>query len=261
MIIPIPSNHKRFTIRLGITVRKPVVLGIWAYDPSKPNSHYFRRKVAFKREAFSGKEAFREIDIPMPLSPKALEVELYNKRTGDDTGFRLAGFDVHKMPPSEVWAQPEVHRFIDFAQNFSQKAGYTATGFHHNKDSEFLIQYLPEILDDAGRRLVTPARTHRATGRIQVSQKLFRQFTVPIRFFILLHERQHFVIPTREEKPADLAALQIYLDMGFPRIEAVYAATKVFALHPETVGKAHVTRTRDIMDFINQNARKIETHG
>ncbi|MBL6444678.1 hypothetical protein JMN32_00050 [Fulvivirga sp. 29W222] len=256
MIIPIPSNNKRFTIRLGIAVHSPVVLGIRAYDPTTPNTHYLRRMVAFNKE----NKAYREIDIPMPLSPKAMEVELYNKRTGDDTGFRVTDFDVHKMLPIQVWAQPEVHRFIDFAQKFSQKAGYTPTGFHHNKDSEFLIQYLPEILDDSGKRLVTPARTHRATGRIQVSQKLFRQFTVPIRFFILLHERQHFVIPTREEKPADLAALQIYLDMGFPRIEAVYAATKVFGLHPETVGQAHVTRTRDIMDFINQHAKKIEAH-
>lgn len=252
MIIPVPSKGKRFIIRLGISAYIPVEIGIRAYDPTRANTHYFRRKVAFK------KDGFREINIPMPLSPETLEIEIYNKDTDGDEGFALEKFDVENMPPAELWEKPEMHRFIDFAQKFAQQAGYARTGFHQDKEAEFLLHYLPEIKDSAGRTMVTPARTHRVTGRHQVSQKLFRQFSIPIRFFILLHERAHFVLPTREEKPADLAALKIYLELGFPRIEAVYAATQVFGLHPETIGEPHVTRTKDIMHFIN-NHKKLKT--
>ena len=257
MIIPVPSKGRRFVIRLGIVAREPLVIGIRANDPTRRNTHYFRRKVAFKVVAKDA-PAYRKIEIPMPLSPELLEVEIYNKDTGDDEGFFVETFEVGPMPPAQLWAKPDIHRFIDFAQKFAQKAGYARTGFHQDRDAEFLLQYLPQIKDATGRTMVTPARTHRATGRHQVSKELFRQFTIPIRFFILLHERAHFTLPTREEKPADLEALKIYLELGFPKIEAVYAATKVFGLHPETIGEPHVTRTRDIMNFIN-NYKKLKT--
>ncbi|GAA0892641.1 hypothetical protein GCM10009122_23200 [Fulvivirga kasyanovii] len=256
MIIPVPSKGKRFVIRLGIAAWMPVAVGIRAYDPTRPNTHYFRRKVAFK--GITDGTAFRGIEIPMPLSPELLEVEIYNKQTDDDEGFSIEKFEVEPMPPAQLWAKPDMHRFIEFAQKFAQRAGYARTGFHQDRDAEFLLHYLPEITDAIGRTMVTPARTHRATGRHQVSQKLFRQFTIPIRFFILLHERAHFTLPTREEKPADLEALKIYLELGFPKIEAVYAATKVFGLHPETIGEPHVTRTKDIMNFID-NYKKLKT--
>ena len=45
-------------------------------------------------------------------------------------------------------------------------------------------------------------------------------------------------------------------DAKDPTIEAVYAATKVFRLHPETVGKSQVKRTKDIIDFIDQYKQK-----
>ena len=252
MVIPVPSNKKRFRIRIGIRALAPFHLGIKAYDATRYNTHYFRRKVVFRSEDFQKGKSYREIIIPMPVSPKTLSVELIDKHSKDDSVFKVEKFKVEEMPPSKVWAEKHMHDFIKFAEDFSQKAGYIKTGFYHSSDYQFLIHYLPQITGQLGEVMVTPARTHRVTGRHQVSQDLFKRFTIPVRLFILLHERQHFTLPTRKEKPADLAALKLYLDLGYPTIEAVYAATKVFRLHPETVGSGQVIRTKDIIEFIDR---------
>ena len=76
--------------------------------------------------------------------------------------------------------------------------------------------------------------------------------SIPVRIAILSHEGCHFFLNTRSEKEADLCGIRYYLDYGFPKIEAVYAATKVFAMRPDAIGKAHVNRTKDIMQFIDQ---------
>jgi hypothetical protein len=260
MVIPIPSHKKRFLIRIGIRAFAPFDLGILAHDATKPNTHYFRRRVPFRANDFRNGEAYREIVMKLPVSPETLAVELYDKHSDEDSLFQIEKFEVGKLPVSNLWAEQHMHDFIDFAQDFSQRAGYMPTGFHHSPDYQFLIHYLPQIKSQFGDVMVTPARTHRITGRHQVSQELFKNFSVPIRMFIMLHERQHFTIPTREEIPADLAALKLYMNLGYPTMEAVYAATKVFRIHPETVGKTQAQRTKEIIDFINQYKQERNLH-
>ncbi|HEY9084028.1 MAG TPA: hypothetical protein VIN73_11890 [Vicingaceae bacterium] len=252
MVIPVSANKKRFRIRIGIRALTPFHLGIKAYDATRYNTHYFRRKVTFLSEDFSNGKTYREIIIPMPVSPNTLSVELMDKFSKDDTSFRIEKFKVEDMPESKVWADEHMHDFIRFAEDFCQKAGYIKTGFYHSSDYRFLIHYLPEITGSMGQVMITPARTHRVTGRHQVAQELFKRFTIPVRLFIMLHERQHFTLPTRKEKPADMTALKLYLDLGYPTIEAVYAATKVFRMHPEAIGGEQVIRTKDIIDFIDR---------
>lgn len=260
MVIPVSSNKKRFRIRIGIRAFSPFHLGIKAYDATRYNTHYFRRKVTFRSSDFHKGEAYREIIIPMPISPQTLSVELIDKFSKDDAAFEVVKFKVEKMPPSKLWAEKHMHDFIKFAEDFSQKAGYVTSGFYHSPDYQFLIHYLPQIKGQFGELMITPARTHRITGRHQVAQDSFKRFTIPVRLFILLHERQHFTIPTRKEKPADLTALKLYLDLGYPTIEAVYAATKVFRMHPETVGKDQVNRTKDIIEFIDRYKASKSNH-
>ena len=251
MVIPISSHNRRFLVRIGVRAFAPIDLGILAHDTTRPNTHYFRRKVPFLISDFHNGEAYREIIMKMPLSPKVLAVKLYDKHGKSDSLFKLEKFEVDQLEEKDLWAEPHMHDFIAFAKDFVERAGYLETGFYHCSDYQFLIHYLPQIKSEFGQVLITPARTHRVTGRHQVSQEMFRQFTVPVRMFIMLHERQHFTIPTREEIPADLAALKLYLDMGFPTIEAVYAATQVFRMHPNTIGPLQTQRTRQIIGFIN----------
>ncbi|MCB9448690.1 MAG: hypothetical protein H6585_10135 [Flavobacteriales bacterium] len=231
---------------------QPFSLVVKGYDADRPNSYYFRRRVPFKARLFKGEDkGYKEFSIPLPVSPDLLMLEVYDKVYRDDEGFKIEKLEAEKMEPSEVWAEPEMHRFMDFALKFAIKAGYSRPGFYDSKSRDFLIEYLPVIKDEEGYPMITPARTNRKTGRIQVSQMHFRQYTIPIRLYILLHERCHYQIPTRKEKPSDICALKPYLDMGFPETEGVYAATKIFQAHPETVGPKHADRVRNIHAFVD----------
>lgn len=252
MVIPIPSKEQRFKVKVGIRALTPGALGVRCYDASKPNTDYIRRRVPFSSDLFKGRNAgYKEFVLPFPLSPTQLMVDLFDKTYLDDSNFKLEKFELEKMEPRNVWAEPEMHRFVDFSQDFACKAGYLSTGVYDSKDGDFLIQYLPVIEDEAGNTLVTPARTNRKTGRIQVSQTAFSTFTIPVRLIVLFHERYHFQIPTRLEKPADLHGLRLYLDLGFPRTEAVYATTKIFTSHRDSIGRSHRDRVKDIVHYID----------
>lgn len=251
MKLPIPCNEKAFKLKITLRATRPVEVILMGYDAYLQNSVYFSRKVNFYSEDLLDGNDTKEIVLSMPLSPKLLKVEVFNAVTGDERGFLIEDVHVEKLPPQELWIEPQMQRFVDFASDFSKKAGAYRAGFYPSKNGEFLIQYLPVIRDDDGNELITPARVNRATGRKQISKKAFSQLSIPIRMFILLHEREHFQIPTRSEKLADLGGLKIYLDMHFPKIEAVYAATKVFRMHPDNVTERHEKRVDDIMDFID----------
>jgi hypothetical protein len=246
MLIPLNTNSNRTNISLGIQVRKPSVLGVTVFDPLRPNTHFMRRKIPVIQNAY------RQIQLPLPVTTKKVMLALYDKKDETDRNFKVVDLDVEKMPYSDVWADPERHRFMDFAIDFAQKAGYLKPGFYPSNDYEFLIHYLPTIDGPDGKELVTPARIHRLMPRVQLSRRLFQQFSIPVRVAILAHEGCHYFNNTRSEKEADLCGIRYYLDYGFPTIEAIYAATQVFLQHPDTVNHVHIQRTRDIINFINQ---------
>jgi hypothetical protein len=253
MIIPLNTQKQRVIIMLDISVDYPLTLGIVVHDPLRPYTHYIRRKVPF----IQGEEN-RKIGLSLPVTPNKVALDIYNKMTGDDDGFTIEKLFVDHLAPNDIWATPARHRFMDFSIEFAQKAGYVAPGFYPSKNYEFLIQYLPAITDEFGKELVTPARIHRMMPRVQLSQKLFKQFSIPVRVAILSHEGCHYFKNTRSEKEADLCGIKYYLDYGFPRIEAIYAATQVFLTHPKTVNEMHLKRTADIDEFVNNYKRRQE---
>lgn len=253
MKIPIPSRHRRLQLTLGIRATRPGAIGLVAYDPHMPHTDYLRRKITFRDTSLKpAGNPYRELRLSLPISPEDLVLEVYNKHTRTDEGFDLSRMELQELPPAAVWASAERHRFMAFAIRFAQMAGYAKAGFYHAPDHEFLIHYLPTLTDEQGQELITPARIHRHMPRVQLSQKLFRPLTIPVRVAILAHEGCHFFLNTRSEQQADLCGLHYYLDYGFPTIEAVYAATQVFRQHPASIGKPHVDRTAAIMDFIHR---------
>ncbi len=251
MNIPIPAHKKRFTIRVCIAVSQAMHVGFHVYDPRYQNTHYFRRKAYLKRQEK------RTIYIPLPVSPEELILTMYNKETGSAEGIDIIDFTIQPMEAPVSWITPEQQRFMDFSIAFAQKAGYAPAGFYDSPDNEFLFQYLPRIVDQYGKELITPARIHRKMPRVQLSQRLFRSYTIPVRVAILSHEGCHWFLNTRSEKTADLCGIRHYLDYGFPKIEAVYAATKIFSQNPHLVGETQVRRTKDIIHFINQYTSKV----
>lgn len=249
-MIPVDSNKQRIIITVGIKATRSVILGLVVFDPRNQNSHYMRRKLHL------GESAYREVLLPLPITPAQVVVDIYNKSTHGDEGFAVEKFEVAELEEKEIWAIPERHRFMSFAIEFATRAGHAAPGFYPSKNYEFLIHYLPSIRDDDGKELVTPARVHRHMPRVQISQRLFKQFSIPVRVAILSHEGCHYFNNTRSEREADLCGIKYYLDYGFPKIEAIYAATQVFLTHPETVNEVHMKRTKDIDDFVSNYKQK-----
>lgn len=244
MIHTIAAHSKRIEITLLIKALYPFTLGIHLYDPQKPNTYFFRRKAQFQSDTT------REFQIRLPVSSYALEMDVFDKNSSDDTAFEIIDISAKQMQPPKVWASDSQHNYLKFAIDFAKKAGYTDTGFYQSSDGEFLIQYLPVITDPLGKELPTPARISRKMPRVQISKKLFLRYTIPVRVAILAHEGCHWFLNTRDQTTADLCGLKQYLDYGFPTIEAVYGVTKVFGDYPHMVGPSQVKRVETIINYI-----------
>ena len=256
IVFSIPSRQERFRLRMGIRSQRPLLLIVKGCDPNHAWTCYVSRQLPFKASLFEGPDpGYREFSIPFPISPRQLVIQLYEKESGGHEDFRIEKLEPETLPEAQLWTLPEMHRFIDFATRFSQRAGFLNPGFYYSPGKEFLIEYLPVIRDRDGQPLVTPARINRLTGNIQVSQTQMRRYSIPIRLFILLHERCHYQIPTRSEIPADSCALRSYLTLGYPEIEGIYAATKVFSSHPETVGARHLARVEHLHEGIRRHRK------
>ena len=118
MIIPIPTHKKRISIRIGLRAIVPIVIGIVAYNPLYSNTHYFHRKVTFLKAG-----SYREIIVKLPITPKKLALEIYDYQQGGTEDFEVEKFKIEPLAKKEVWIEQSMLDFIDFAQNFCEKAG------------------------------------------------------------------------------------------------------------------------------------------
>jgi hypothetical protein len=217
------------------------------------NSHttYISREVLISEKHFRNGKAYREIKIPFPLAPKFMMLNIWDaNHIGKDT-FKVTTFKVQPMEGRAIWEHKDIHDFIPFANWFSQKAGVLPVGVYSSTDSKYLIDYMKVIKNEQGSPMLTPARTSRMNGRIEASKSHLLPLSVPIRWFIMMHERKHFQLPTRVEKIADLTALRVFLDYGFPKVEALYACTLAMKAETFTAKKAKLERLKDIHSFID----------
>ena len=264
MRIPIPSKNSRFRLTIGFTVKRPTTLILVGRDAENAYTKYVSREIVIDRKYFRGGQGYREINIPFPLSPDFMMLNVWDKKQiGLDT-FKVAKFKINPMESRAIWEHKDIHDFIPFANWFAQKAGVLPVGIYDSPDLKYLIDYMPVIKDVHGLPMVTPARTSRSNGRIEASQHHLLPLSVPIRWFILMHERKHFQLPTREEKIADLTALRVFLDYGFPKVEAIYACTLAMQATTPTAKQAKLVRLKDIHrysdQYINSNAVQFTTN-
>jgi hypothetical protein len=98
--------------------------------------------------------------------------------------------------------------------------------------------------------LTTPARISNQTGRMEISQKAFRDMSIPMRMAILCHEFSHFYLNEvqHDEIEADLNALTMYLGMGYPVIEAHKAFLETFYKSPSDVNKERYVYLKTFID-------------
>jgi hypothetical protein len=199
----------------------------------------------------------------MPLSPKKSTIVIRSEAElsgGKDEGYKVTAlkiFPLKRKLSAFNHANTTIKNFINFAEEFSSKAGYiSANGsVYMSDDGFFRIDYLNDIKDATGKSLKTPARISRSEGIIQISKEKFDKDTIPMRMIILCHEFSHFYLNGNmsSETEADLNALVIYLGLGYPRIDAYNVFTKVFYTAPSEQNKA---RMKIIDSFIRNFEKK-----
>lgn len=182
---------------------------IVGYDPINPNTLYFR-----SRFRITGTE---EVTMRCPQSPRMLKIIVWSE---GNLPYRLSS--VKLLPLNALKSQEPV---VMFVEKFSRQAGRLWPGNYTADNVPFTIQYKRNIYTDTGKDHPTPARIHTELPIIQVSKSKFNQMTIPERVIILLHEVAHNFINYDQdsEKESDHNGLNIYNQLGYPKIEAINA--------------------------------------
>ena len=249
MIFSVPTRHEELTLLVKVKTFEPQKIRIKVIDAEQPYTTFTDR--------------FRTVDgesiffVRMPVSPKEAMVYIYNENNGNlqvGADPSLEVVSITKEPLEKKldvidFTNGQVRSFVNFATRFAFNAGSLPSGTYTSDDKQFVIKYLPTIQEN-GVEQTTPARIDIDSGVIEVSKKQFRDFTVPNRMAILLHEFSHVYLNDNidDEVEADLNGLLIYLGLGYPRIEAFEVFAKTFLAAPTEQNKM---RYQKIVNFID----------
>jgi hypothetical protein len=265
-IVRYKTDYKPKVILLSIQVLKvPFTLEIAVYDQKRPNTSFYVRK-----EDFTEKE-IADYEINLPLTNDEMTLGIFTRDSNLDINKyikinRLEIKDLHLTPLN---LPEEQQSFIKFLKQFSLQAGYLPSNYKFKSDDgKYEIRYLPHIESENGGVHVTPARIHTRENYIEVSKLHFERKPVARRLAILLHEMSHNYVnqdPNSEEE-ADLNAARLYLAMGFPKSEFMYAFSKTFKTYSDEQFdklvsnpdwfrnyKINVDRLAKTYDFLNKN--------
>ena len=246
MKFPIPSNGLPFTILVDVTTKKPEYISIVAKDadPKMVNSYYISRNADIKYNKETGKYS-REFELKFPQSPITMDFSIFNSKNknyanDEDKSFEVTRFEAVDLKTYPLWADNDIYSFVEFAKFFCANAGVIQAGDYkptvlRSNDGKFSIDYYKKIRNrQTGAFVSTPARVGHSSGIVDISQEDFVKYTIPMRMVILLHEFSHKYMNPKlgrainDEVSADINALNIYLSLGYPDIEAEYAFLKVF---------------------------------
>lgn len=254
MIIYANTNNKPCTLMVRVQCASPRKMYLKVTDDSKPHTAYTNR--------FCTIDSQQSLFIRMPVSPKRAVINLKSEEElagKKDEGYKVTAlkvFPIKRKLSAFDNSNPTIKRFIKFAEEFCQKAGYiSANGsVYMSDDGQFRIDYLNDIVDHNGKSIKTPARISRTEGIIQISKEKFNGYTIPMRMVILCHEFSHYYLNGNmsSEVEADLNALLIYLGLGYPRIDAYNVFTQVFYTAPSEQNKKRMK----IIDNFIQNFEK-----
>jgi hypothetical protein len=179
--------------------------------------------------------------VRIPQCGLETNILVYNDNNGvipNDTTFLIT--KQQKVPfESNIIVLSDLTRdqrsFVRFAQRFAYGASTMNPGVYKSEDGKFRIELLDNIVDENNVVIPTSFRIAIDTydengnlikgGKIQASKAMIKNYTVPIVFFLLMHEYSHYNLNTdiNNELEADLNALNIYLGMGYPYIDAIWA--------------------------------------
>ncbi len=179
--------------------------------------------------------------VNVPVAPDLAKIELYSEN-GENGSFGVDDIQVGRLKTdysNSNFSKDEVKSFINFAEEFSYDAGsIPAEAEYTSDDGVFTISYLTNIKSN-GEVVPTPARISQNDGLIEVSKTDFLRYTIPMRMAILLHEFAHFYLNEvmEDEVEADKNSLELYLGLGYPRIDAYNVYLDVFENSPSELNK------------------------
>lgn len=79
----------------------------------------------------------------------------------------------------------------------------------------------------------TPARVNHRTGVMEISRQHFRKLDPIYRLFIMLHERGHIALNTKNEYAADEYAMNELLKRGYPLTKILESLTRVLQFNKQ----------------------------
>lgn len=237
MVKVFPTNKIPFTLVIGVQTTAPCEIKIEAQDANKLHTFYANRKGIVN--------GYREFEVKFPQSPANAAVSVYNIANGNvigrtDPSFTITKIAAKPLETRAIWQSAQDRSFVKFAQWFSENAANFTSGdmiphIYRSDDAQFTIDYYNKIRDrQTGAFVNTPARIGHDKGIIEVSKKDFLTYTVPMRMIILLHEYSHKWknpknnLDMANEAAADIAALDMYLSLGYSPMEAHQAFLYVF---------------------------------
>lgn len=205
-------NTKKLSCAVQIIITTDgteVPVYIVGYDNINANTLYFR-----SRFRVTGTE---EITLNCPQSPRLLKILVWSE---NDLPFQISSI---KLLPLDV--PKTTDSTVKWIEYFSRICGRLRPGNYVGDNVPFIVQLKRNIYTADGEIHPTPARIHVDLPIIQVSKSKFDQNTVPERVIILLHEKAHNFdnYDQDNEQEADQHALDAYLQLGYPKIEAVNA--------------------------------------
>jgi len=223
------------TLAISVQCKRPTKVRLKIVDAEKPLTCFTDRYKTIN----NGFKFY----VRLPLTPKTLLISVYNDESGKNNN-EINILNVQKLGLEKRMDEVDINSysvmsFVDFSQRFSFNASYLQPKNYVSTTGNYKIELLPTIIGKNGKVLSTPARISKSNGRIQVSKKLFDEYTVPMRMAILLHEFAHFYLNENidDETEADLNGLLIYLGLGYPRIEGYEAFLQVFENSPTPQNK------------------------
>lgn len=246
-IYKIPTNSVPMSLVVSVVSTSPSLLRIEGKCSDRRDTTYFDMGFGTNESLFIGE---KEFTIPLPMSPKSLLVRAYDSVTGKDVSVKIKKFKAKQLPINIGSYNRDVSAFVDFAKDICQNIGSITPNSegeaYTSPNGKFKIRVGETITDNNGKYIETPARISRATGNMEVSLKHFREYTIPMRMYIMCHEMGHYFGATTDEFEADRIGIAIYLDAGFPKSEVIRAFTRV--LKPSN--REGMARARKILELI-----------
>jgi hypothetical protein len=239
MVKNIKTNGNPTTLEIRVESKKDIKVALIVSDAEQQNSNYTQRT-----GVVNGVISFF---VSMPQSPNVSKVVVFNKARGlmkRDDSFKIISIKQVPLRTINLPMSKQTKAFVKFAQEFSEEAGTLSASkkgdTYKSNNGKFIIEYFDVIRSKlSGYPMSTPARISQINGRIEVGKIKFRNYTIPMRMAILMHEYSHFYlnrIPS-DESEADLNGLRIYLALGYPRIDAYNVFLNVFKKAPNQQNK------------------------